>query len=672
MKKSLVVFVQAFLLFTIVNAQPKKNVGINLTDVIYWETSVPFIDVFKACRPWVDHTSVPPAGTLFDTNGWPTYIPAGKYLSTSIFANANGAYPKGTYVALYEGEGTVVFGGDAKPGTSAPGRVELNVTTTTSTGITVMVSATDPNSNGNYIRNIRILLPGMEGRENEIFNPQFLDNYKDFSTYRFMKWSLAEKLELVTWANRIKPDYFSYGNSAKKAVPVEIMIKLCNRQKTDMWFSMPPLADESYMINCAQLIKDSLMNTSKLHIEYGNETFNYAYPLRKYADSVGTKSSISGQQWIAKKAVRMFAIFDSVFGTQADSRLLKVYTFVYSSQSFTEAQALLAYKPDGTNTLGSLTDEISMASYFGYTATIPSASGGVSDIITNENWTADDIFEWLIGGYAKNKKYTPTDNIDGMRKVYLNFKKEADKYGKKLCLYEFGHHLASWGGSLPILTTTWQDERMYDAYSLTLRDWDTINPGGLIMVFTSASRGAWGLIPTDSVTKPMAYPKYRAILDYINGNTGDLLYHLYTASASGTGLHKQGTTVSVKAATPATGKVFVSWSGDTLYMKNTTDSVNEVTMPAKNIVISATYKNKNALVPGKSIISEVYPNPAADILYVVPPAGAERIELIDATGVILQTVNVRNGGAVAVSVSDLIPGIYFLKAGDGISKFIKE
>lgn len=429
-KTSYIVIVLIILLNTVLSnpIQAKENVGVNLTDIIYWETNYAFIDVFKGCNPWIGFKNVPPIGTLFDVNGWPKYLPKDSVLSTTIMQSAAADYPAGNYICLYDGEGTLVFGGDSKAGISIPGRIEVNVSTPSTKGITVKITSTDPKSNNNYLRNIRLLLPGMEGREKEIFNPAFIDHYKDFSTFRFMKWGLAEVTYAVTWQNRVTPQYFSYGNNTNKGVPTETMIKLCNQTKKNMWFSMPPMANYEYQRKTAELIKDSLDPSLKLYIEYGNETFNSAYPL----------SAVYTWDGIIKQAANTYQIFDSVFAEQKTTRLIKTHGFAFRRGYEAGFKQLLDFKPDGVTPFGSIIDEAAVAPYYGYTSTTKSTNSnaqGVSDIVVSEKWTVNQLFDWILNGYVGAKQYTNYDNIPQYKNTIQQFKNEVDKYGKNKTQY---------------------------------------------------------------------------------------------------------------------------------------------------------------------------------------------------------------------------------------------
>lgn len=67
-------------------------------------------------------------------------------------------------------------------------------------------------------------------------------------------------------------------------------------------------------------------------------------------------------------------------------------------------------------------------------------------------------------------------------------------------------------------------------------------------------------------------------------------------NGSGDGAYASGTKVTITANSPASGKIFDKWSGDTSYLSSIYTSVALVTMPAKAITLTATYKTGTTTV----------------------------------------------------------------------------
>jgi len=126
-----------------VPASPGLSIGMNLSAVTYWTRELPFVDVFKSSMPWVTQNvnGVPGRRNPWDTgvigsipadsNGYPLYLPvqipgtkAPQIVATLMCRGTGGHYPAGRYVCLYDGEGKIEFGFDARVTTKARGRLE--------------------------------------------------------------------------------------------------------------------------------------------------------------------------------------------------------------------------------------------------------------------------------------------------------------------------------------------------------------------------------------------------------------------------------------------------------------------------------------------------------------------------------------------------------------------
>jgi len=68
-------------------------------------------------------------------------------------------------------------------------------------------------------------------------------------------------------------------------------------------------------------------------------------------------------------------------------------------------------------------------------------------------------------------------------------------------------------------------------------------------------------------------------------------YNLVVAGGTGSGVYASGTDVTIVAAAPAAGKVFDKWTGDTSYISNPSASTTQITVPEKNVVVFASYKD---------------------------------------------------------------------------------
>lgn len=80
-------------------------------------------------------------------------------LGTLLNRDLNTHCDNGTYILLYEGDGTFTFSMDVVAIRRAVGRIEIDVIPTTNfnNGIFINIIRTNPN---NYLKNIRLIRPG--------------------------------------------------------------------------------------------------------------------------------------------------------------------------------------------------------------------------------------------------------------------------------------------------------------------------------------------------------------------------------------------------------------------------------------------------------------------------------------------------------------------------------
>jgi len=91
-------------------------------------------------------------------------------------------------------------------------------------------------------------------------------------------------------------------------------------------------------------------------------------------------------------------------------------------------------------------------------------------------------------------------------------------------------------------------------------------------------------------------------------------YKLIVKSGDGDGDYHMGDTVSIHALPPSTGRVFDSWTRDTLYIRDVYALTTTVIMPPANIVVSATYRNIETGIKDqapKNNVLNCYPNPTS-------------------------------------------------------------
>jgi hypothetical protein len=326
---------------------PDPFLGTNVAPVAYWNTSWAFVDVIKMARPWLTsftNSLVVPT----DTDGWPTANPQGLTVFTHVFREMNGAYPAGDYVLTWEGSATVTpdLSWDATsftiPDPGNPNRMIVSVTPGNQ-GIKIDIDNIDPND---PVKNIRLWMPGFENATSS-FHPLFVSRLKTFKVLRFMDWQKINSSTEVQWSDRKQPTY-AFQNDARDSqngnhggVAPEYILELCNLLEADPWFCMPHQADDNYVTQFAQMVRDGdpannilpLHAGATIYIEYSNELWNEAPGFNQFkwledqaTAATGSAVLIRDNEWFdqwALEAKRDFAIWKAEFAN--DSRpLLRV------------------------------------------------------------------------------------------------------------------------------------------------------------------------------------------------------------------------------------------------------------------------------------------------------------------------------------------------------------
>lgn len=517
--------------------QMKLSLGTNLNIIADWSTEIPFLDAFKSSRKWMTQCKKGEPGCTgfwqtneyeklnLDEYGWVKSLPAPEeepgytQVGTLMFRGIDGNYPGGKYLVLYEGEGTIEYGYDAKKDNiaSSPGRDVINVTPSNA-GIYLAITSTDPNKTGNYIRNINVIKAEEETTyAAEIFNPVFLEKIRKFSTVRFMDWMKTNNSEQKEWENRPKIETVSY---ADQGSPIEIMVELANRLEVEPWFTMPHQATDEYIKNFAQMVKESLKYNLNVYIEYSNEVWNPQFEQAKWVEEQGKTEWKQNRKngykarlnWHGKRTVEMCEIWKEVFEEEKNRIICVLGAQAANSWTVTEALdcPLWEKKPCYKHGI----DAVAIAPYFG------GYIGSKKHESQVENWTVEQLFQEI------NQGGVLIDGLSGgaIKQAVENMKKNltiARKRKLQLIAYEGGQHLAGKQGVennqtiTDLFITANRDPQMYNVYKNYLNQWKNLG-GGLFMHYSDIGKpskwGSWGALEN---VYQQSSPKYDALMDFI-------------------------------------------------------------------------------------------------------------------------------------------------------------
>lgn len=531
---------------TSTSATQSMSLGIGLNGIADWSTQHPFLNHFKTARAWITQCiksdpncegkwSTEESDLLnLDENGWVKSLPKPEdkpqftRVSTLLLREIANQFPGGKYVVLYDGEGTIEyrFAGKKIESESKMGRDVIEVDSSNNGGILLTITATDPNQNGNYIRNIRVVKAEQEEllKRGEIFNPLFLEKVKPFSTFRFMDWMKTNNSEQKEWHDRPTPNISSY---ALKGVPIEIMVALGNKLQKDVWFNMPHQASDDYIRNFALLVKEKLDPNLKVYVEFSNEVWNWQFSQAHYALAQGkqrwNKEGDVYMQWYGMRTAQMCDIWKEVFGK--DGNRIQCVMATQTAWQGLEKAALDC--PEWQKEGNKPCYQHGISAY-GITGYFGGALGSSDNESTVASWLSEPdggfskAFEQLkTGGLVPSKRQ---DSLKHNFEEFIYHKKVAKERGLQLVAYEGGQHIVGVGkvNNNDKLNNFFievnRHPEMYNVYTQLLNNWQKAG-GGLFMHFVDIGKpsrhGSWGAL---EYLEQSGSPKYDALIDFIQNN----------------------------------------------------------------------------------------------------------------------------------------------------------
>lgn len=503
-----------------------RRLGTNLDAVTDYSPQVPFTNLFLSSREWFTQcqAGVDPGCTpakAWDTGeaalvdvdgeGWVRSLPAPEavplFTSVATFWDLPAEFPSGRYVVLYDGLGVIEYGiGATKlPELSARGRDVVAVDVSKG-GILLKITETNTLGDGDYIRSIRFVAEADEQRLlTNRFSSAFIERLQPYQALRFMDWMRTNDSVVSTWTGRSQPNEARF--STAKGVPVEIMVELSNKTEKAPWFTMPHQASDDYVRNFATVVRDSLLSTLPVYVEYSNEIWNSGFSQGDWVEARGVAewpASLESRftkrmNWHGKRSAEVCEIWKSVFAASPQQ-----VTCVLASQaanSWTGQEALSCplweEAPCFRHGIGALAIAPYMGDYLGQEEHATHVAGwGASALGLTKLFTELQSGGELSGGPAGGAMAQSFGWIEANKTV-------ADAFGVALLSYEGGQHLVGVGSAsqnttlTSLFTQANRDERMGTVYATYLQGWES-RGGGVFMHFTdigSYSRyGSWGAL----------------------------------------------------------------------------------------------------------------------------------------------------------------------------------
>ncbi len=253
---------------------------------------------------------------------------------------------------LYDGEGDIQYSDDAKLVSHAPGKdiIQIAAGQDRFFKVTLVIKQSNPE---NYVRNIRVLLPGgicannpfqrvnsasqCEGNYQDfathydsiLFNPDYLNFMRDFKTIRFMNMSGITRNPLSAWEQMPRLSQATWaGKEGRRGAPLEVMVALANRLNADAWFNIPHAADDNLIRQYADYVRQNLRPNLKAYVEYTNEAWNPIFTQAHYTKQMGMQQRLdtdpqqAGHKFYVKRSLEVFRIWQQAFGNS--KRLVRV------------------------------------------------------------------------------------------------------------------------------------------------------------------------------------------------------------------------------------------------------------------------------------------------------------------------------------------------------------
>ncbi|MFL6698740.1 MAG: hypothetical protein ACJ8GJ_16365 [Vitreoscilla sp.] len=549
----------------------RSSLGLNLGSLDYYSPALPVIDLMKKAGPWLTQCNPYAAGSTtcknfatgagswdtleeasvdLDANGWVRSLPAAsdtnvKFRSVATVVLSGGWQQAGQYIVRYDGAGTLAYSGvgTRNAAKSSAGRDVVDVVNTSTAGLTIAITATNPS---NYLRNIRVYPPGgacsadmttyaasaaaCSGSlgtfvafenfpANSIWHPALLTELKNFRTARFMDWQHTNTSQVTAWSQRTVATARSWNTAA--GVPIEQAINLANTANVDPWVNVPTHASDDYVVQFAQVLHQQLAANLSVNVEYSNEAWNYAFPATHWIydqaqaawpAEVAAKTDPYQLQanWYANRLVQVCNIIKGQFG--ADKGRVRCIANTQAASSGSASSVLnctVAAKTLG-QACGKSIDVLAIAPYFGQYVSSPKLRSTVSNWYTQADGGLNQLFNEIMGSEGVSPLAAPLaaagSTVSGGSLAQIHGwmtanKAVADRFGIPMWAYEGGQGLVPPGGDtdaslVTLFTQANRDPRMGTAYARMLADWQAAGGQTFVLyndVATPSKYGIWGL-----------------------------------------------------------------------------------------------------------------------------------------------------------------------------------
>ncbi len=548
--------------------------AVNIAPFAAWTPGWVLIDGFAKTQPWVsnlcdsDTWGSGPALNL-DANGWVQALSNNQCADTLAFGSQALHYPEGTYVMLWEGEGSLSIRWDVDPEvTHTQGenietvsnlkRMTFNITQAQQTdlGIGVRVSSVGTN----HIKNIRMILPGgMCGRSateldyfkfcqtsrggtgtcavdescfdfediywdrfsqteasmnnpKAVFHPLYASTYQQYRAIRFMKWLRPEDSNVVEWSERPQIADQSFSDDTL-GLPLEYVLAYANLLNADAYVNVPMKASDDYVTAYVLHLNSGLNENLKMYLEYGNEIFNpvtplpYGHALAKANESgSGIPASDSDLIKTAKYTARRSSQIFDIFDGQISNSTSRLIKVLVGFNPLTDYTFnVLDFESASTKA-----DALAINGYIGPNRLY------VDDVPGFDAMTVDQILQEITLGNVINSEASLVE----LNQMYVDHAAYASDRNLQLISYEGGNFMQTTGAGQSVVDNYFalnRDSRLGDAFVSNFNNFQAAG-GHAFFYFLNedfwTNEGAFGARRYQDETRSEA-PVFDVLMTYI-------------------------------------------------------------------------------------------------------------------------------------------------------------
>lgn len=144
-------------------------------------------------------------------------------------------------------------------------------------------------------------------------------------------------------------------NGQTACLPYELQIAFANRINSDYWCVLPSYIDDISVTSIAQLVRSKLSSGLNAYFEYGNEVWNWGFPVTPWADAKGLALGFPADNarrsfgWFALRFRQVMGLVTAAWSPRTSAQLKRVMAF----QAFGPTAATSTYKLLGADLNGS-------------------------------------------------------------------------------------------------------------------------------------------------------------------------------------------------------------------------------------------------------------------------------------------------------------------------------